>query len=206
MAEGWGVGTKANEPAFDKAAVGKNEVELFFGEHPHSRQDNNIYARWPNGRIDEFDGHRRPVEIEIAESNYLKESDLSGDEIRRGGEYVIKISGVPVDGDFCRSWESAFRRIQWRLPQILEHSVRWEREGEWLNRPVYYENVPAYIRSFIGEQGCVVIEAAEGHSFPSPAWANEEDGSASYWEDHRQSVKTDILSSSIWWFRREVSR
>src|SRR6266550_5734358 len=93
MTDKWGVGNKKDEKAFAKTFVGSREVELFFGEFPHSRSDNNIYARWPDGRIDEFDGHRVLVSVELSMKNYLKESELSGDEIRKGGSCLIKFNG-----------------------------------------------------------------------------------------------------------------
>jgi len=46
MEEQWGVGAKASAKAFMQTKVGKETVELIHGEHPHSRSDNNIYARW----------------------------------------------------------------------------------------------------------------------------------------------------------------
>ena len=49
MNEQWGVGKEKDAKAFDTVKMGGEELELIFGEHPHSRQDNTIYARGKSG-------------------------------------------------------------------------------------------------------------------------------------------------------------
>ncbi len=61
MEEQWGFGNAKENKAFDTVKIGEETVDLFFGEHPHSRQDNTIYARTKGGSIYEFDGHRLPI-------------------------------------------------------------------------------------------------------------------------------------------------
>lgn len=200
--EQWGVGDQADAKAFDTIKLGNREAELIFGQYPHSRQDNNVYARFPNGRIEEFSGHRRPVEILIEESNYLKESDLSGDEIRMGGKYVVKLAGVAVDGGFSRHWDRAMTRIAYRLPKIQEHAIDWTKESAWRGRKVLYDNVPAVVVGFNGEEGVCVLVPDDGWKFPTPTWALKESWQAEEWEEsYSARLTADILSEHIWWFR-----
>lgn len=96
--EKWGFGKGDTEP-FAITWLGKNknqQLELLWGEHPHSRSNDNMYARTPSGTIFEFAGHRALIDIEFKSYNYLKESELSGDQIRKGGICKIISDKVPV--------------------------------------------------------------------------------------------------------------
>lgn len=96
----WGVGDRANSDAHSTTIVGGHVVELIAGEHPHSRSDNSTYARYrgrgSGGRVVGFSGHSRRWALEIEEFNYLKESHLSGDEVRRGCRAKISVEGRQV--------------------------------------------------------------------------------------------------------------
>lgn len=102
--EQWGVGNKADSKAFDTALMGKQDevVELIHGEHPHIRGPNNTYARWADGDIDGFDGHRRLVDVQLHSTNYLKTSHYSGNQIRKAGTCTISIDRVQVYEFFYR--------------------------------------------------------------------------------------------------------
>ena len=108
--EKWGVGNASKEKAFDTVKLkNKESVELIFGENPHSRQDNNIYARTKDGQIYGFSGHRTPIKIEIEEYNYLKTSGLSGDEIRNGCTTKVYSDGIQIFETFSRNYEQGYR-------------------------------------------------------------------------------------------------
>lgn len=195
MSDEWGVGNKAQDKAFATAMVGKTEVELIFGEHPHSRQDNNIYARWPSGRIEGFDGHRVAWKIEIETSNYLKESELSGEEVRKGGSLRIWKDGVQVADEFFREVPAALRKAERLLTEISEHWPHGE-PSEWVGRKVYYREIPAVIEYVILDQGCVVVKAEQGVFPPHPY--EREDGRS----EAEATAKVEIASPHIWWWRK----
>ena len=50
-----------------------------------------------------FDGHRVLWSFGYESKTYLKESELSGDEWRKGGHMWIKRNGVSVFKEFCRT-------------------------------------------------------------------------------------------------------
>jgi hypothetical protein len=206
----FGVGNATKEKAFATATLGRGEhariVELIFGEHPHSYSENNIYARYTDGRIEEFDGHRIQVKIELETYNYLKESELSGDEIRKGGEGKIYLNGEPTDSWFFRDIEHALDGAKHRLATIMDHPLRlWDKteRAKVVGRKVYYQNTPAVVRHFFADQGCVVLAPADGYSFPVPAYAiedaRESGGTAEREED---TAKIEITSPEIWWWRK----
>lgn len=200
----WGVGSERDAKAFDTIQLHGHTYELFFGENPHSRQDNNIYARSPSGQVESFDGHRLCWRIEVEESNYLKESELSGDEIRKGGSYKLFVDGECIYEGFCRSVDSGMK-----MAAAMKDSLGEVAGGDWLRaksrekmigRQVFYDGVPAVITSLIVDQGCVMIQAAEGHELRPPVYEEDPDD----WRlEHRDfGVKAEVTSPHIWWWRR----
>lgn len=203
--DSWGAGNKAEDKPFDRQSFQSGEeFDLIFGEHPHSRQDNNVYARLKGGSVVGFDGHRPRVDFEFRSYNYLKSSYYSGDQIRAGGNAVLKFNDKPVYSFFYRDPIRALDRMQEITHKLLEHPVPlWRQDGteKLEGRKVYYRDTPATIVSYDGEQGCVLLKAEEGKTFPRPAWADDED--YSWDEEDRVVIKDDILSPHIWWFRSD---
>ena len=204
--QAWGVGAKKDEKAFDTIQLHGATYELFFGEHPHSRQDNSIYARSPSGQIESFDGHRLCWRIEVEESNYLKESELSGDEIRKGGSYKLFVDGECIFDGFCRSVESGIKMASAKKDALCEVAggdwLRATTRQKMIGRPIFYHGVPAVITSLIVDQGCVIIKAAEGHELSPPVYEEDPDD----WRpDHSDGVKDDVTSPHIWWWRSSAT-
>ena len=207
MSDQWGVGDKAAAEPFAQAKVGVTPVGLIFGEHPHSRSDNRVYARFPSGNVEAFDGHRLMTRIEIEESNYLKTSELSGDEVRKGGSARIFFNGVQVYEFFTRDAQRALIKAHGLIDKLSEHpamdALLDERvpAGDRLRgRRVYYRGVPAVLAYTMPAQGCVMVEPIPGHTFPPPPWAHDPDNSS----HEERDVKEDILSPHIWWYRDET--
>jgi hypothetical protein len=190
----WGVGNKKDSKAFGTAKVGSEEVELIHGEHPHSRRDNNIYARYPDGRIEEFDGHRVRVGIQLQESNYLKESEMSGDEIRKTCTAAIFFNEFQVYQLGGREWDWTLRQIQTIIPKLMEHPVQLWDAGErekLVGRKIYYGGIRAEVKYCIWAQGCIVIEPVSDQE-----WFRRYDGKPT----ETRTVKVDLLDAHIWWF------
>src|ERR1051326_6599782 len=133
--ERWGVGDQADSRAFDTTTVDGRIVELIHGEHPHSRRDDNTYARDPiTGAIHEFDGHRRLIDIKIESSNYLKESDFSGDQIRKTVTGTIISDGTQVYEFSHRTVEAVLLQAHRLLQGLQEHESGWLSADERIRR------------------------------------------------------------------------
>ena len=76
--EKWGLGNATQNKAFDTVKMGDEILELIHGEHPHSRQDNTTYAKTKHGSFIGFEGHRRPMKIEIEELKH--EYNIEGEK------------------------------------------------------------------------------------------------------------------------------
>lgn len=201
MSEQWGVGANADVKAFDTIAEG----DLIFGEFPHSRSDNNIYLRRPSGDIVPFDGHRRLIDVDIKSSNYLKDSEWSGDEIRKSVTGSIIVDGVKLVEVFGREVQNVMKRIDRAIDEYSEHESQWfsKKAREALpGRQIYYYNQPATIKSIIEDQNCLIIET--GPNFIAPN-RNDDEDDWDTWEDWKvdghYEVKEEVLSPHIWWWR-----
>jgi len=197
----WGVGDQKDAKAFDTVPQG----ELIFGQFPHSRSDNNIYLRRPDGSVEDFDGFRRLIDIEIKSSNYMKESYLSGDEVRKSVIGKVFVDGVCLIEEFGREPLRMMRHLETLIEKYQEHESGWfnKRDREKLvGRKIYYHDQPATIVRLIEDQGCIMI--ATEPDFVPPARDKDED-SHDYWEDWKQGdhyeVKDEVLSPHIWWWR-----
>ena len=198
MTEQWGIGDVSKASSWGPAKLGNQEIELLYGEHPHSTQDNKVYARTKDGAIYDFDGHRILIDVVIRSYNYLKESEMSGDEIRKGGECCIFADGVQVYSFFHRDPQYALLKAHGLIPTLAEHpsGIMVARDRDRLvGRKVFYERTPAVITSLILDQGCVIMKPDGCTELPPPVWAEDGD------DDDRDHVKDDILSPRIWWHR-----
>src|SRR3990172_2956321 len=172
----WGVGDEADAKAFDHGELkGSRKYELITGQHPHSKSDNCHYARFENGKIEAFDGHRRQIKVEIETFNYMKQSHLSGSEIRKGGEGKIFFDGRQVTNFFFRDPLAALTEARDLVVKFKDHVIDWGRitEAELIGRKVYYKDVPAVILHWYPDQGCVVLGAEQGHGFPISSYTQE---------------------------------
>ena len=218
-ADQWGPGNRFE--AFDRVIVDDRLYELGFGEHPYSRRDNNFYAR-PIGRDGDeptgFDGHRRPWRIEIMESNYMKSSGLSGDEVRQAcGARLYQVlpargpSGVYLKLIYAfghRTAEACLQRIPGIMAKLSDFPVDLGKgEGpedfsDLVGRKVYYQHVPAQVRYYFPDQGAVVVEPVDGHLFPLAPWQKEDMDDPFVAKEEMESAKVDLFTEHLWWFRK----
>ena len=203
MGELWGVGNQADAKAFDTIAEG----DLIFGEHPHSRRDDNIYLRRPDGDIIPFSGHRRLIDIDIKSSNYYKDSEYSGDEIRKQVIGSIIVDGVKLVELFGREVQDVMKRVDRAIDEYSEHSSNWfskKAREEMPGRRIYYYNQPATIKYIIEDQNALIIET--GPDFQPPIRRDDEEDDFDSWEDWKVNghyeVKDEVLSPHIWWWRK----
>lgn len=210
MSEGekWGVGDQTGAKAFDTVPMGGAKIEIFHGQHPHSRRDNTDYARFPDGSVDAFNGKRPVVSFEFRGENYLKRSGLSGNEVRAGGQVRISFNGNCIYAKFCRDANRAAAMILSLLPRLLEHPVRLDwalrvhkdevgRTDVMVGRLVYYREEPGEIIAWEPTAGEITIRAESGN-FKVPCWALGHDVDP---DDDRSTVRTDILDEHVYWHR-----
>lgn len=193
--------------------------DLIHGQHPHSRQDNNTYARvtWPGASKPEcvdFSGTRLRTRVEVHEYNYLKQSGITGNEIKALCQCTIYFWDRPVYGFHTREAGRALIRAATLIDQIAEHPVDWRKVEndvytDLVGRLILYRNTPAVVTHYFPDQGAFVAKSMHASKkFPVPGHV-EKDRRDSYYstgEDGRHTVKEDIFSTDVWWFREKVER
>lgn len=140
----------------------------------------------------EFDGHHTLWGFEYFPTTYLKSSELSGDEWRKGGEIRYYRDRKLVYTQFCREPHIAVLKIGETLLKL--QGFAWEHLEE--GRKVWFEQTPAVIERVLWEQGCVILKTEDGSDFPEAVWS--EDGSG----ERGKTVKVEFISESIFWWRK----
>lgn len=156
----WGVGDKKDSPAFRTILINNREIELIHGEYPHSRSDNNIYARFSDGSIKDFDGHQILTGIKFQDYNYLKESGLSGNEVRKGGTCVISFDNIDCYEFFYRDILSALIKAHQKILHLREHPSGWPdklQRAKLIGRSVWVRGIEYKIKRLIEDQGCLIL-------------------------------------------------
>jgi hypothetical protein len=203
MSDEWGAGPPDKWSDHGSVMIGRRRYPLIWGEHPHSRSDNNHYVKIRDGGDDEpigFSGHRILIDVHLTSSNYLKSSGLSGDEVRKGGTGQIIADGEVVFEFFFRDIHYALRKADQLITELSEHSSGWllqDQREALIGRAVFYRDIPAVITDLVTDQGCVMLQTADGKPFPPPVWSDDED----YYEGENR-VKVEVTDPHIWWHRK----
>jgi hypothetical protein len=208
MTEKWGYGNPKNIKPFDTIKVDQREFDLLIGEYPHSTNDNNFYARDPyDGEICDFNGHRVLYDIKVESKNYIKHS-YGTSEIRKSVYTSIIADGEQIYEFNHRDPLEALLRARELLLQLMEHPsevVTKDGRARLVGRKIYYREIPAVITRVILDQGEIIVEPKQGFTFPPPVYAYEYEDEHDFDEDDEEdlSVKVDILTPNIWWFREK---
>lgn len=197
----WGVGNQSKSEPFDNVKIGDSDFELIHGEFPHSRQDNTTYARSKENPeiIYDFSGHRLPFKIEIEESNYLKSSGLSGDEIRKSCIGKLFLNNIQIFECGGRTYERAFKNIQSFIDSMEEHWSWFPNNlNECEGKIIKYEGQLFKIERFIVSQACMILVTPDGK--PRKPFQSEIQDFENNDFDGMETLKVEINSERIWWY------
>ncbi|MBN6186332.1 hypothetical protein JQN58_04945 [Aneurinibacillus sp. BA2021] len=165
----------------------------------------NCYWACPRGEtpthenLIQFAGHSVNWGIQLEQHNRIK---CKWDEaealesmravITRNGEKFYSVPGRTFDYCYTAAMQIIYRAQEHVIPFHFR-----DFEKDLIGRKIYYDRVPAIIKSYIKGQGCVMIEPEEGYTFPRPIYLDRG-------EEHEDStsVKADMFADGyIWWFR-----
>lgn len=211
----WGFGNPKDSKPFGISYVGtgegKQSVELVFGENPHSRQDNTIYARYPDGDIYSFSGHRYYERVEIETYNYGKIKWGEGG-IRKHGRYKILFNDRVVYSDNLREMDYMLKKVQWDIVELREHVAMYDLMHDTLiGRKVFYKDVPAVVDRILEDTGEIVIKPEDGYLFYPSVYSLDKDDCSdleyewdSWMHDYSEYTRVNLLEDhNVWWFRGE---
>jgi hypothetical protein len=144
-----------------------------------------------------FNGHYQIFSFGYEAKNYLKESELSGDEYRKGGNVWISRNGVKVYSEFCRTQERALNLIHEFLPKIMDFDFNMLVVG----RKVYHGGVESILESLCSN-GEIFLRTEDGKSYEIYGEKKEsmkED--ANYEDEWKDKDRVHFTDSRIYWYR-----
>lgn len=148
----------------------------------------------------DFDGHFDAWGLEYVPKTYLKESELSGDQWRKGGAVKIYLNGDCVLNEFCRTPERAMLLLAKGLHELqcffelggIDFIYNWKEKI--IGRKVHHGGFPSTITAYCGD-GEVIVKRDDGKPFlpdlyPSLA-ADKEFQEEDDWNDEDRVHITD---------------
>lgn len=165
----------------------------------------------------QFRGHHTQVDIEFSTMNYRDTHEWKGrDDIQAGGAWKISLNRQPVYdghiGDPMYALDRLREKLHWLLSadnHALNLSDPRPFHDQLVGRRVYWHDVPAVITSTVLDQGCVILAPIGRAHFPRQArdLDAEPDGSGhdeqDLWDEYEErTVKVEIDSPHIWWWRK----
>jgi len=157
-----------------------------------------------------FGGHFNEWKLEYVPKTYLKESELSGDEYRKGGSVKIYLNNECVLSEFCRTENMAITLLTKHLHELKCHFEMMGVDlGNWtkdiVGKKVYHAGVPSIVESYCGD-GEIILKTEDGkpyeiYAHKKEAIANGED----YDDEWYDKDRVHITDMRIGWFRKSLS-
>jgi len=132
----------------------------------------------------DYDGHGHAWAVVIEETDYLKQSELSGDEVRKGGRCRLFLNGEQVYEFFWRDARAAMIRAIGFMNKIQDFGGEYPGKMDGL---VWYREIPAKIIRVIKEQGCVVLERRDGQPW----------NFGGEFDERKPTIKIDVLETGL---------
>jgi len=117
----------------------------------------------------DFDGHFLEWQLAYNPKTYLKESELSGDQWRKGGQVKIYLDGACVLNEFCRSEERALMLLSKGLLELQCHFEffgvqidNWQEE--MIGKKVHHGGIPSTVVRYAGD-GEIIVKRDDGKDY-----------------------------------------
>lgn len=166
-----------------------------------------INGKWELDGIP-FDGHFIEWGFSYEPKTYLKESELSGDEWRKGGQVKIFMNGECVLNEFCREPEGAVFIIAEYLPKLQSCNALYpmgSSNKDWkeklIGMKIYHGGVESIIDS-VCDDGEILVKTEDGKPYEIYAHKKEAIKNGEDYDDEwLDKDRIHITDSRIWWFR-----
>ena len=143
----------------------------------------------------DFNGHFLEWKLEYNPKTYLKESEFSGDQWRKGGDVKIYLNGDCVLNQFCREPERALMLLAKGLHELQCHFElfgvqidKWKEE--MIGKKVYFCGIPSTVIRYVSD-GEIIVKRDDGKDYRPdvyPSLINDEDNE---WGDEDRVHITD---------------
>ena len=105
-----------------------------------------------------FSWHFNPFEINIKESNYMKSSYLSWDDVRKTCEWTLKMNWIQIFECHTRTYERTYEEIKRFIEKIEILDIQEFIEWKVIWKMVWFREQLFIIENTIVEQGCVILK------------------------------------------------
>ena len=154
----------------------------------------------------DFDGHFVEWKFGYVPKTYLKESELSGDQYRKGGQVMIYLNGDCVLNEFCRTENMAITLVTKHLHELKCHfeslGVNLENwKEEIVGKKIYHAGTPSVVDSYCGD-GEIIVRTENGKAYEIYGHVVEErKKDPDYDDEWKDKDRIHITDSRIWWHR-----
>jgi len=142
-----------------------------------------------------FDGHFIEWKLEYSPETYLKESELSGDQWRKGGYVRIYLNGDRVLNEFCREPERALMLLAKHLHELqCFFEMYGTKIDTWkenmIGKKVRHGSIPSTVVSYLGD-GEIILKRDDGKPFGPDLYPSLEEDDYDEWGNKDKVHFTD---------------
>ena len=167
-----------------------------------------VNGKWVMDGID-FDGHFVEWGMSYEPKTYLKESELSGDEWRKGGSVKITMNGECVLNEFCREPEHAIFIMCEYLPKLQGCEALYpmgKSNADWkeklVGRKIYHSGVESIVERVCAD-GEILVRTDDGKPYDIYGHKKEAiKAGADYEDEWLDRDRIHITDKRINWFRK----
>ncbi len=141
-------------------------------------------------------------EINVKQDNYIKYK-YEENNIYSTCSIEMKCNGQIVYEFGCNDINYGMSKAQYKMIEMMEHPFNFMNPEEEIGRRIWYKGQAGVIERLLLDQGCIIIGyrgAGAGFDLSNP-WDTNSSG-ADEWLGEK-SVKDDVFSGSIYWFREK---
>lgn len=154
-----------------------------------------------------FDGHFNEWKFEYIPKTYLKESELSGDEYRKGGNVMIFLNDDCVLKEFCRTENMAITLVTKHLHELKCHFElmgidlkNWKEE--LVGKKVYHAGVPSIVERYVND-GEIILRTEDGKPYEiyGSKLEKKKNNLEGYEDEWFDKDRVHITDTRIYWHR-----
>lgn len=157
-----------------------------------------------------WDGWNVRIGLNLRTWNRREVNEWKGrDEIRKEGYWTLTFNEQIVYGNYLHGDPlEALLSIRQIIKDLQALPIDWRTDVDYRTliegRRIYYKTTPATLGYWMPDQGCVMVKAIHGATFPRSAYdidAAPDSIEHDYSEEQKEETKVHLLDPNIWWWR-----
>jgi len=152
----------------------------------------------------DFDGHFLEWRLEYVPKTYLKESEISGEQWRKGGNVRIYLDSDCVLDEFCREPERALMLLSKGLHELQCHFEimgvyieNWKEE--MIGKKIHHGGIPSTVVRYVGD-GEIIVRRDDGKDYTPDLYPSLIEADGSYDSEWGNEDKIHITDKRINWY------